>query len=232
MKRRPIAGQLEPAQAVVALTVRQRCFYLFCALLLLMVAVPFLEDSPRGLIALNAISLLILLAGTLAVGRGPLSMLIAALLAIPAAGFQIAGHLSGEQYLLIASQASAAAFYFATVSYLLTYALRREVLTMDKLYGAAAVFLMLGIQWTYFYNILLWFHPGALVMNGTPMNSGAPSTMLYFSFITLTSTGMSDVLPAHPAARMLCAFEAITGVLFIAVLIARLAGSYPPERGR
>src|SRR3977135_3828463 len=44
-----------------------------------------------------------------------------------------------------------AAFYFLTVSYLLTYVLGREVLTLDKLYGAASAFLMLGILWAYFY---------------------------------------------------------------------------------
>jgi hypothetical protein len=64
-------------------------------------------------------------------------------------------------------------------------------------------------------------------MNGVPMNSAPPSSMLYFSFAKLTATGMSDILPVHPVARTLCAFEMITGVLFLAVLIARLAGNYP-----
>src|SRR5258705_11907795 len=100
---------------------------------------------------------------------------------------------------------------------------------MDKLYGAAAVYLMLGVLWAYFYNILLYFHPGALTVSGTPVSALLPSSLLYFSLVTLTATGMSDIMPAHPSARMLCAFEMITGVLFIAVLIARLAGSYPPH---
>ena len=42
---------------------------------------------------------------------------------------------------------------------------------------------------------------------------------------------MSDILPLHPIARMLCSLEMIAaGVLFIAVLIARLAGAIPPDR--
>ena len=114
------------------------------------------------------------------------------------------------------------------VSYLFNHTLRRDVLTMDKLYGAAATFLMLGVLWGYFYLILLWFYPGALTINGELMSAPPRSTILYFSFVTLTSTGMSDVMPVHPIARMLCVFEMITGVLFITVLIARLAGGYPP----
>ena len=52
--------------------------------------------------------------------------------------------------------------------------------------------------------------------------------MLYFSFTVLSSTGFGDITPVHPVARMLCVLEQVTGVLFIAILIARLAGTYPP----
>jgi hypothetical protein len=174
---------IDDATATVVLTVRQRCFYLFCALLLL---------------------------------------------AAPAAVFQVLSYSYGEPRLNIMSQGFAAVFYAVTISYLLVYTLQRQVLTMDKLYGAAAVFLMLAVLWAYLYNILLWGYPGALTMSGAPMNSALPSSMFYFSVATLTATGMSDILPVHPVARILCAFEMIVGVLFLAVLIARLAGNYPP----
>ena len=48
----------------------------------------------------------------------------------------------------------------------------------------------------------------------------------------LTSTGFGDIVPVHPVARMLSVLEQVAGVLFIAILIARLAGTYPPvDRG-
>lgn len=218
---------IDDATATVVLTVRQRCFYLFCALLALAVAVPFLEGSPRGREVLNAISLGILVSSACAIGRSMGALVIALLLAAPAVVFQVLSYSYGEPRLNIMSQGFAAAFYAITISYLMGYTLRREVLTTDKLYGAAAVFLMLAILWAYLYNILLWAYPGALTMNGAPMSSAPPSSMLYFSIATLTATGMSDILPVHPIARTLCSFEMITGVLFLAVLIARLAGSYP-----
>lgn len=223
--------QIDAARATVAITVRQRCFYLFCALVLLLVAVPLYEDSPTGRISLNVMSLLILLSGASAIGRGGGSFVISLLLASPAAIFQVIGYASHDARHVILSQAFTAAFYIVTVTYLLLYALRREVLTMDKLYGAAAGYLMMGVIWAYFYDLLLWVHPGALVMNGEPLISAEPSTMLFFSFATLTATGMSDILPVAPLARTLCLFEMVTGVLFIAVLIARLAGQYPPAKG-
>jgi hypothetical protein len=222
--------KIDAVRATVVLTVRQRCFYLFCALVLLIVAVPLYEETAAGRIALNAMSLMILLSGASAMGRGGGSFVISLLLAAPAAAFQLLGYTLDDHRYIILSQAFAAAFYFITVTYLLLYALRREVLTMDKLYGAAAGYLMTGLMWGYFYNLLLWFHPGALSINGEPLIATEPSTILYFSFATLTATGMSDILPVAPFARILCVFEMVTGVLFIAMLIARLAGQYPPDK--
>ena len=219
------------ARDTLSITLHQRCFYLFCALLLVLMSVPFLEGSPHGRIVLIILNLTVLVSGAAAIG-GLGSLVIGVLLAVPAALCMVVGQVYEVRGWVILSNAFSAAFYFITVSYLLSYALRRDVLTMDKLYGAAAGYLMLGALWTYFYVILLWFHPGALVLNGAPVSVVPPSTMLYFSFVTLTSTGMSDLMAVHPIARILCVFEMVIGVLFIAVLIARLAGGYPPKDSR
>ncbi|HEX6691136.1 MAG TPA: potassium channel family protein [Burkholderiales bacterium] len=218
------------ARDTLSITLHQRCFYLFCALLLVLMSVPFLEGSPHGRIVLIILNLTVLVSGAAAIG-GLGSLVIGVLLAVPAALCMVVGQVYEVRGWVILSNAFSAAFYFITVSYLLSYALRRDVLTMDKLYGAAAGYLMLGALWTYFYVILLWFHPGALALNGIPVTVVPPSTMLYFSFVTLTSTGMSDLMAVHPIARILCVFEMVVGVLFIAVLIARLAGGYPPREG-
>ena len=206
----------------------QRCVYLFAALLLLIVLVPFLEDSDRGRIALNTVNIVILLAAAVAVSHSRVCFALAVVLGASSLASQIAALAMLESQLLLLSRAFAAAFYFLTVSYLLTYVLRREVLTLDKLYGAAAAFLMLGIIWGYFYSFVLAFHPGAITAGGTPVTASRVSEILYFSFTVLTSTGFGDITPVHPVARMLCVLEQVTGVLFIAMLIARLAGTYPP----
>jgi hypothetical protein len=222
-------ARFEVARDTLLLTMQQRCFWLFAALLLLIVSVPFLEASPWGRVTINVAALFTLIAGAAAIGRGAGATVISVLLAVPTALFLLLALVYGHSQLQILSQAFGAAFYFGVTTYLLGYTFRRDVLTMDKLYGAASAFLLLGVFWGYLYSILLAFYPGALTLNGTPMTGAPPSTMLYFSFVTLTATGMSDVMPVHPVARMMCMLEMITGVLFIAVLIARLAGSYPPK---
>jgi len=53
-------------------------------------------------------------------------------------------------------------------------------------------------------------------------NQKMSSNLIYFSFVTLTSTGYGDIFPVHPVARSLCNMETIIGQLYPATLLARL----------
>ncbi|MGZ3543276.1 MAG: potassium channel family protein [Vulcanimicrobiaceae bacterium] len=55
-----------------------------------------------------------------------------------------------------------------------------------------------------------------------PAKSAELSTFIYFSFVTLTTTGYGDIVPVNPLARSAANFEALTGQLFTATLLARL----------
>ena len=46
------------------------------------------------------------------------------------------------------------------------------------------------------------------------------------SFVTLTSLGHGDIVPVSAQARSLSILETVGGVMYVAVLIARLVGLY------
>jgi len=206
----------------------QRCAYLFLALLLLLVTLPLLIESEQGRIVANLINLAILLAAVAAVGRTKLSFVTAVLLALPVVGFQVLGIVWAEPHYLMLSWAFGSCFYFTTLSLLLRYVLLPSVMNTDKLYGAAAAYLMLGIMWAYFYGIIQYFYPGAFTPAGAPLNL---FDLLYFSFAVLTTAGFGDIVPVLPAARGLTMLEQVVGVLYVAILIARLSSMYPTEEG-
>ena len=170
-RRQEVASRVRKARDTLTVTLTQRCFYLFAALLLVIMAVPFLEGTPRGRIVLNLINMTVMIAAIIAFGRSLGALFIGLLLALPTAACMVIGQLYEARGWVILSNAFAATFYFITVSYLLSYSLRRDVLTMDKLYGAAAVFLMLGAVWMYFYFIVLWFYPGRSPSTARPSRS-------------------------------------------------------------
>jgi hypothetical protein len=209
----------------------QRCFYLFVVLLALIAVVPFVPPTPLGRYVVAGINAFVVVATVAAVGRTVLSFVIVLLLAVPALAFHYLGVVTGDPEPLAMSWAFAAALYAVTVTYLLRYVFQPEVMTADKLYGAAAAYLMLGLLWCYVYALLDHHYPRSFSVGGQP----APLEIidaLYFSFTVLTSTGFGDIVPLTRQARAICVVEQLVGALFLAILIARLAGVYPPRTRR
>jgi hypothetical protein len=207
----------------------QRCFYLFALLLTLIALVPFLPGSDEGRMALNWINAFLVVATVATVGRSLLSFLIVLLLAAPTLGFQWLGLREDDAQWLADSWMFGAALYFVTATYLLRYVFRPEVMTQDKLFGAAAAYLMLGVLWAYCYAIVGYFYPDSYSVGGRPGSLNYYEA-LYFSITVLTSTGFGDIVPLTRQARGVCMLQQIAGALFLAILIARLAGVYPPSR--
>jgi hypothetical protein len=99
-----------------------------------------------------------------------------------------------------------------------------EEVTMESVFGACSVYLMLALCWTGIYELLDLFSPGAFDYGGL---SGVDqpnsfSKLAYFSVITMTTVGYGDVTPVSAPARSLAALEGVVGQLYIAVVIARL----------
>ena len=217
------------ARTALAQVFFQRCFYLFVAVLALVMAVLLLEPTPRGRIMLNVGNLFVVVAAVAAVGRTQLSFVIALLLAAPTLFFQWLAVDNGDTQFLLHSWAFGAALYALTIGYQLRYVFQRDVMTADKLYGAAAAYLMLGVLWGYLYAIADHLQPGSFAFGGATV-SPPIGDLLYFSFTVLTSTGFGDAVPVLRYARGLCVLEQLVGALFLAIMIARLAGVYPPRR--
>jgi hypothetical protein len=204
----------------------QRCFWLFTVLLFLIGAVSFVPGNDQGRLFINAINMFLLIATVAAVGRTTLSFVIALLLAVPAVLFQYLGLWRDSDIDLTRSWEFSAALYAITIVYLLRYVFQPKVMTQDKLFGAAAAYLLIGVLWSYLYAIVGFFYPQSYLIVGQPGRL-VYADAIYLSITVLTSTGFGDVVPLTRQARGICMIEQITGALFVAILIARLAGIYP-----
>ena len=206
----------------------QRCFWLFVVLVVLIAAVPFVPANDRGRLVVNLVNMFLLIATVAAVGRTTLSFVIALLLAGAAMWFQYVGLRQDSDSELAKSWMFSGALYFITTAYLLRYVFQPRIMTQDKLFGAAAAYLMIGVLWAYLYAIVGFFYHETYMILGQHGRLFYGDA-LYFSITVLTSTGFGDVTPLTRQARGICMVEQITGALFVAILIARLAGVYPPR---
>ncbi|HSY66476.1 MAG TPA: hypothetical protein VK829_17930 [Terriglobales bacterium] len=92
--------------------------------------------------------------------------------------------------------------------------------TSMRVQGAVAAYLSLGFGWAHAYHIAAILDPGAFAPTGS--NLSAVSSWVNYSFGMLTTLGYQGIAPVHAVAHTLGSGEAVTGQLYLAVLVARL----------
>ncbi|OPY07372.1 MAG: Ion channel [Syntrophus sp. PtaB.Bin001] len=105
---------------------------------------------------------------------------------------------------------------------ILIYLARQEEVTADMIMAGASEYMLIGVLWAFLYMLVEAEYPGSFSFAGQKDRSG----FIYYSFVTLTTTGYGDLLPVSDQARSLAILETITGQLFIAITVARLVGLY------
>jgi hypothetical protein len=112
-----------------------------------------------------------------------------------------------------------AAIMLLAVVVVLRRVLRQPVVTADTVFAALAAYLLGGFMFAALFGTVALVGPQPFFRQG-----GVPSgsDLLYFSFVTLTTTGYGDLTPAQPLGRSLAVLEALAGQFFMATLVARL----------
>jgi hypothetical protein len=116
-----------------------------------------------------------------------------------------------------------APFYFYVSYGMIRYLFHDDRVTTDELYATGAAFTVVAWGFAYVYVACQAVWPGSFVGAG-----GAEAhrffDLLFLSFTNLTSVGLSDIVPILGHARSLVMVEQVAGVLYVALVIARLVG--------
>jgi len=201
---------------------------LLIALALLFFLFPFVEEVKGGDLIVSILFSLVLFAAILAVADRKRVLLIALVLAVPAVGGRWINHVRPDLVPPAVFLVGGLVLIIFVVAHLLRFVLRAPSVTTEVLCASISAYLMLGLMWTMAYWLVDQLTPGGAFSFNT--NAGARSmngfTGFYFSFITLSTVGYGDITPVSRIARWLAAMEAMTGMLYVAVLIARLVSLY------
>lgn len=205
---------------------RGNFFYLLFSLLLLLLLIPFFEGSVVGNTVVDLAFSAVLLSAIYAVSERKQQFMIAIVLAIPMIVTRWANHFLKNDFLILAAEGFTILFLVFTVVLILSYVLRDEEVTANKIYGALSVYLLIGLIWALLFVMIEGMWPGSFLMGqapGTPLLEKLRQ-FTYYSFVTLTTLGYGDVTPLAAPARTLAYLEAVVGQIYLAVLIARLVG--------
>lgn len=140
-----------------------------------------------------------------------------------------------EQWALLVGYLSISPFQIMVTVILLRFIFQSGTINRDVLYAASAVYLLLGAVFVPIFGLLETLQCGSFIDGGfTGVICRGDyvfpwQTFIYYSYATLTTLGYGDILPMTQWARAAATLEAIIGVLYITVIMARLVGLYAQE---
>jgi hypothetical protein len=204
---------------------RTKFLFLLISLLALMVLEPFLFDRTGLLFLLDIFFSLILFTSIYAVSEKRLDAVIAILLGVPKLATMWWLYFSTHSLLFLFDSIFGFIFLAYIIVLILRHIFRQEDVTLEIIYGAIVVYILIGLMWVFLYKFTGFFHPGSFFFSDA-LAGETRKALYYYSFVTLTTLGYGDISPVSGPARSLAMLEAIVGQMYIAVLIARLVGMH------
>src|SRR5687767_8020799 len=187
-------------------------------------AFPFMENSPLGRAALSTFGLVVLFLAVRAVRATSALTWIAVLLGLPLVALTIIEAVDpANAPVALGSAVLHAAFYFYTTFALLRYMFLDRFVTRDELWATGATFTVVAWAFAYTFTAVQVIWPGSFV-SADGAGTRTWLELLFLSFTTLTSVGLSDIVPVLPQARSWVMIEQVAGLLYVALVISRIVG--------
>jgi hypothetical protein len=115
---------------------------------------------------------------------------------------------------------------------MIKYLFHDDKVTPDELFATGAAFTVVAWGFAYVFVAVEVIWPGSFATPGQASDPSGWFELLYLSFTTLTSVGLSDVAPVLAHARSVVMLEQLAGVMYVALVVARLVGLTITRRDR
>jgi hypothetical protein len=192
--------------------------------LLAVLAYPFAGGSTLGRALLGAVGTVLVLVALYAVRRTPALAWVAVILGVPALVFNLLEAVwPSNDAVLLTSALLHAPFYFYVSYGMIRYLFHDDRVTRDELYATGAAFTVVAWGFAYLFLAVQVLQPGSFTGTGGTADQTF-FELLFLSFTNLTSVGLSDIVPVLAHARSLVMVEQVAGVLYIALVVARMVG--------
>ena len=207
---------------------RHSAAHFLAALVLIFVTAPFIEDLRGGELIEAVLMTVVLLSAVLAVGGRRRTLVWASVLVIPALVGKWINHWRPDLMPPEVFLGAGLLFVLFVVLHLLRFILRAPRVDSEILCLGVSNYLMLGWLWAFAYMLVDRLVPGSFAFTVGPSSVRSLEGFrgFYFSYSTITTVAYGDIIPLTSAVRMLAMAEAMAGMLYVALLIARLVSLY------
>jgi hypothetical protein len=197
--------------------------FLLAAQLLSLLLYPLMDQTSTGRMLFGGVAVVVVPLAVWTVFRSPALNAIAWLLAVPSMLVTFWAVAFNHMQLLPLAALLEALLYFYAAGGLILYMMRDTRVHADELFAAGATFTLLAWGFAYAYFVCQAWYPGSFT-GLEPERERTWLELLFFSVSNLSATGLGDVLPVGPPARVLTMLEQIAGVGYIATVVSRLIG--------
>ena len=208
---------------------KDRFLFLIVFLVALIALGPFIEGFIGLRLFMEVLFSIIFIATISAVSQKKIHIVIAALLLIPALVAvwtpDIPKHITPLTIGYICGMIVLAFAIISTLNFIFT----EETVTRQTISAAVAVYLLIALMWTFIYRLLENLYPGSFAVAHDGLHS-AENIYLYFSLVTITTLGYGDITPIGSQAIALSVLEAITGQIYLVVVVAWFVGLYVSKK--
>jgi hypothetical protein len=197
---------------------------LLAAQVLAILAYPFAGTNAVGRAMIGIFGAAVLAVAVYAVRATPALTWVAIVLGVPVLAFSVLeGLYPDSDPVVLWSALLHAAFYGYTAYGLVRYLFADTWVTRDEIFAVGANFTVVAWMFAYLYTALQVVVPGSFVAyQGVGQRTFLE--LLYLSFANLTSVGLSDVTAVLPMGRSFVILEQLVGVMYVALIIARVVG--------
>jgi hypothetical protein len=203
-------------------------FLLFLFLLGSLVFYPYVEDRGFSYFAFRIIGSAGILIAVYAIRLRRTLLLVALLLAVPAVFEHMRFRQPDPGFLSILNIVLSFVFDVFIVVVIFRRVFSSDQPNSETVFGALCIYLLVGFAFASIYGMMAALQPKAFYLNPLTNPHAIPDRFdfIYYSFATMTSLGAAGIIPVSAPVRSLSVIEAILGVLYLAVLIARLMDAY------
>ncbi len=200
-----------------------RFLLLLISLVLWFVLSPFLERLVGFSFLMDLFVTLVLISGVFAVIQKRGFFIFSLCFAIFTALTRWSLHLLNISSLEPVNHILSILFMGFIVGIILSYLFKEKEITSDVIMGAICGYFLIGLLWNNVYALLEVLEPNSFQFSQSH-DTGGGLDFIYYSFVTLTTLGFGDITPISNPAQSLSLLEAVTGQLYLAILVARLVG--------
>ncbi len=172
---------------------------------------------------MNVFITAILISGTYAASKKTYITITAVSLALPMLVLIWINHFVDMPFLVFVGDCFTIVFLSFLIIVILSFIFSEYEVTTNVIYASIVVYLLIAIMWAFIYPVLESIHPGSFATGEGQIEVGR-RLYIYYSFVTITTLGYGDITPITDLANTFSFLEAVTGQLYIAILIARLVG--------